>query len=172
MPKYSVGEVLDIIRDLTLAEKIDLKSELENILSGSEQAGSAEAVPKQLQSFGDVTISGSSNNLDASQVGGNANIAKGGTQAVSQDANLQEALSLLAQLKQAIANSSALNPIEKATFAVPVSTAAAELQKPKPDPSIVDQAIAALKKGFAGIEELAEPVTRVAILVAKAWAVL
>ncbi|MBW4551007.1 MAG: hypothetical protein KME35_07850 [Aphanocapsa sp. GSE-SYN-MK-11-07L] len=172
MPKYSVGEVLDIIKNLTPAEKIDLKRQLENILHESGQVNVADAAPKQLQSFGNVSISGSSNNLDASQVGENANIAKGGTQAVSQDANLQEALNLLAQLQQLIANSNALNPIEKATFEVPVKTAAAELKKPNPDQSMIDQAIAALKKGFAGIEELAEPVARVALLVAKAWAVL
>jgi hypothetical protein len=171
MPKYSVGEVLDIIKSLTPEERLSLQSDLNNMLSDMTEPVSAQTA-RQSQSFGSISLSGSGNIFGANQVGENANIDQARTQQITQSSELQEALNLLVQLSQAIANSKALNPIEKATFEVPVKTATAELQKPKPDQSIVDQAIAALKKGLSGIEELAEPVTRVAILVAKAWIML
>lgn len=44
-----------------------------------------------------------------------------------------------------------------------------ELQKPKPDKSFVDEVVDALKQGLSGVLTLAEPVTQVAALVAKAW---
>ena len=83
--------------------------------------------------------------------------------------DLQSALAAIAQLKQNIAASADLNPIEKATAEVPIKMLESELQKPQPDKSLVDQAISALKKGLDGVVSLAEPVTKVATLVAKAW---
>ena len=84
--------------------------------------------------------------------------------------DLQTAMAAIAQLKQQIAASSDLKPIAKATVEVPIKRLAAELQKSLPDNSWVEQAIAALKKGRGGVITLAEPVTKVAILVAKARA--
>ncbi|MFZ4677282.1 MAG: hypothetical protein ACOYM4_16590, partial [Nodosilinea sp.] len=59
-----------------------------------------------------------------------------------------------------------------ATAKVPIATVAEELKKDKPDKDLIDQSVEALRKGLAGVETLAEPVMRVAALVAKAVVLL
>ncbi len=125
--------------------------------------------PAQSQSFGNVTISGGGTNFAVTQAGGNVTLNQTSAQSSSGNADLQAALDAIAQLKQLISTSADLNPIERATVEVPAKMLEAELQKPQPDKSIVDQAIAALKKGLDGVVTLAEPVATVAALVAKAW---
>jgi cell envelope opacity-associated protein A len=121
------------------------------------------------QSFGNITISGSNNPFAATQAGGDVTINQSSDRTQVTNTDLQSALAAITQLKQNIATSADLNPIEKATAEVPIKMLESELQKPQPDKNLVEQAIAALKKGLDGVVSLAEPVTKVATLVAKAW---
>lgn len=134
-----------------------------------EQPPKPSASPPSSQSFGNITISGSNNPFAAAQAGGDVNINQSSDRTQVTNTDLQSALAAIAQLKQNIAASADLNPIEKATAEVPIKMLESELQKPQPDKSLVDQAIAALKKGLDGVVSLAEPVTKVATLIAKAW---
>jgi hypothetical protein len=87
-------------------------------------------------------------------------------------ASAQALLHALTVLQQQILNSADLNTVEKATAKVPIATVAEELKKDKPDKDLIDQSVEALRKGLAGVETLAEPVMRVAALVAKAVVLL
>ncbi|NER28346.1 MAG: hypothetical protein F6J89_12095 [Symploca sp. SIO1C4] len=125
--------------------------------------------PSQSQSFGNVTISGSNNPFNAIQAGDNVTVNQNHTQNKATNPDLQLALEALGQLKQAIATTDAIDEMEKAMVAIPIQKLEAQLQKPQPDRSVVDRTIATLKKALDGVITLAEPVTKVATLVAKAW---
>jgi hypothetical protein len=170
MPTYSVIDVLEIIRALTPEQKLELQGQLPSILS----LPSKEAItPGQSQSMSGVKITGSSD-IDLSQIQADhgSNITQNNTEATIQNADFQEALSLLEKLKQEIASNNTINPLLKEVVEEKIQAIQKEVQKPQPDKSLVDQAIAALKKGLTGVEELAEPVMKVASLVAKAWMVI
>jgi hypothetical protein len=180
MPKYSVEEVIDIIRSLTAEEQATLAGELPTVLDLAI-APFSNATPVQTQSQtrsmsvgGDFKVGGTGATVDFSQVqtGGNQAIATPGSAASTQVIELQAILDEFAGLKQAILEGGSLNPVQKATAEVPLQIVQAELQKPKPDRSLVGQAIATLKQGLEGIQNLAEPTLKVAELVAKAWLVL
>lgn len=132
-------------------------------------AVSAPVQPAPSQSFGNVTISGSNNPFNAVQSTGNVTINQSQRQSTTTNPDLQDALAAIANLKQAIASTDAIDETEKAMVAIPVEKLEAELQKPQPDRSVVDRLIATLKKALDGVITLAEPVTKVATLVAKAW---
>ncbi|WP_413168063.1 hypothetical protein ACL6C3_15220 [Capilliphycus salinus ALCB114379] len=68
-----------------------------------------------------------------------------------------------------IAQTEALNPVEKASVEVPIKIIETELQKPQPNKTSIDQAVALLKKGLESVETLAEPVMKVAAILAKVW---
>ena len=87
----------------------------------------------------------------------------------SNNSNLEAALSALAKLKQDIAQTEALNPMEKAMVEVPIKMIESELQKPEANKTLINQAVVALKKGLEGVETLAEPVIKVAAILAKVW---
>jgi hypothetical protein len=129
----------------------------------------APVPPVPTQSFGNVTISGSNNPFNAVQSTGNVTINQSLRQSTTTNPDLQDALAAIFNLKQAIANTDAIDETEKAMVAIPVEKLEAELQKPQPDRSVVDRLIATLKKALDGVITLAEPVTKVATLVAKAW---
>ena len=124
---------------------------------------------RQSQSIGNITISGNNNPFAATQAGRDVTINQSTDRTQATNTGLELALAAVTQLKQSITSSPDLNPIEKATVEVPVKMLESELQKPQPDKSLVEQAIAAIKKGLDGVVTLAEPVTKVATLVAKAW---
>ena len=125
------------------------------------------------KSIGSVTGSGSGNRVVAiNQAGRDANIDQSITQASVENSDLQAALEAIAKLKQGISVSDVLNVVEKKQAEVTVEMLEEELQKPKPDKSIIDQTIDALKKGLAGVTTLAGPVMQVADQVAKAWGAL
>lgn len=171
MPKYSVDEVLDIVKTFTTEEKKDLQNRLANVLEVSITP-KTQSGQSQSQNFGNLTFSGSGSNTsfnNSQNIGGDSNIAQTNTQASVENTNLQEALSILAQLKQDISSSTALNPVQKATVEVPLKIVEEEAKKQKPNKNIIEQAIAALKQGLEGVATLAEPVVKVANLVAKAW---
>jgi hypothetical protein len=170
MPKYSVGEVLEIIKNLTDEEKLELQQSLSSVLGSIATA--AKPMESHSQNIEGITIGSGNSGIDFNQLqadrGSNVNQSK--IQARLQNVDVQEALTLLSKLKQDIATSNALNPIEKKTLEVPLQTIEGELNKPKPDKNLVEQSIAALKKGLTGVVELAEPALKLAPLVAKVWA--
>lgn len=166
MPKYSVDDVLDIIKNLTPDEKSRLQAQLPSILATAAAPATPQKV--QTQSFGNLSM-GSSNAFAANQADGNINSSQNNTQALVESASLTEALNVLQGLKQEVNRSDALNRLEKTTVEGTIKVVEEELKQPKPDKSLVDQAIESLKKGLEGVQILAEPVMQVAALVAKAW---
>lgn len=169
MPTYSVSDVLEIIRTLAPEQKLELQRELPSVLAA---VAKETTTPAKSQSMSGVAITGSSDiNLSQLQAEG-SNIDQSKTQAILQNTDLKEALSVLEKLKQVVATNSDLNPLIKEVAEEKIQAIQKEVQKPQPDKSLVDKAIVALKKGFAGVEELAEPVMKVVDLVAKAWMVI
>lgn len=175
MFKLTVDQILASIEALSPDEKQALAAQLSSVMG--HESRDRNLAPGQSSSVsvgGDFTVQGSGVTADFSQTyaAGNLQSSRQNTNTSGSTADLDRALAELAQLKQAIASSSELNVIEKQSVAVPVETLAAELQKPQPDKGLIDQAIVALKKGLEGVQTLAEPVTKVAALVAKAWIAL
>lgn len=170
MFKLTVEQVLESIAAMTSDEKAELQVKLPTVLS----LGTASSIPQssQIQSFRDISMSGRGDAFAATQATGGVILSQRSTQASKQNTDLQEAISVLEQLKQDVNKSNTLNQIEKVTVEVPIQIIEAELKKQEPDKSLVDQAIVSLKKGLEGVQTLAEPVMRVAALIAKAWGVL
>lgn len=170
MPTYSVSDILEIIKTLTPGQKLELQRELPTVLAA---VGKDTTTSGKSQSMSEVTITGSSE-IDLSQIQAEqgSSIDQSKTQATLENTDLKEALSVLEKLKQTVTTNSSLNPLIKEVAEEKIQAIQKEVQKPQPDKSLVDQAIVALKKGLAGVEELAEPVMKVAGLVAKAWMVI
>ena len=135
------------------------------------EAASAQVVnpspPSQSQSIGNITISGDSKAFNAVQAGGDVTVNQNQTQVTHSD--LQAALEALGSLKRAIATTEAIDDTEKAMVAIPIQKLETELQQPQPDPSVANRMIATLQKTLDGVITLAEPMAKVATLVAKAW---
>lgn len=121
------------------------------------------------QSIGNITIRGNNNPVNAINSAGQVTLDQSMTHSTVTNPELQSALIALGNLKQAIATTDAIDETEKAMVAIPLQKLETELQKPQPERSVVDKAIATLKKMLDGVIVLAEPVTTVAALVAKAW---
>ncbi len=122
------------------------------------------------QSIGDFNFSGSNNYVAPANAGGDVNIDQSQhTQTLGQNPELEAALNELKKLKQEIAATNALNSIQKKQAEFPVETIETELKKPQPDKGLIDEAVEALKKGLEGVETLAEPVMKVAAILAKVW---
>ncbi|EKU99220.1 hypothetical protein Lepto7375DRAFT_1239 [Leptolyngbya sp. PCC 7375] len=169
MPKYTVEEVLEIIHGLSPEEKTSLKTQLSTLLDVASAASTVQQ-SRSMTVGGDFQIGGTDVTVEMSQQQTVGSHSPGNT---AEEANTTQTLiQALNVLHQQVLDSSELNPIEKATAEVPLKTAAEELQKEQPDKSLIDQSIAALKKGLEGVETLAEPVMKVAALVSKAWIVL
>ncbi len=172
MPKYSVSEVLEILKNLTPQEKLELQQHLPSVLANA--GATPQLVESHSQNIEGVNIGNSNSNIDFNQILADrgSNVSHNRTQTTVENVDLQAALGQLEKLKQDIASTNALNLIEKKVVEVPIKIVEEELKKPKPDKNLVDEAIATLQKGLAGVEALASPVMRVASLVAKAWVVL
>jgi hypothetical protein len=170
MFKLTVEQVLESIAALTSDEKAELQVKLPTVLS----LETASSIPQsgQSQSFRDISMTGEGHDFSATQANRDVILPQRTTQASKQNTDLQEAISVLEQLKQDVNKSNTLNQIEKVTVEVPIQVIEAELKKQEPDKSLVDQAIVSLKKGLEGVQTLAEPVMKVAALIAKAWVVL
>lgn len=167
MPKYTVEEVLEIIQALSAEEQAALKAQLK-LLSGPGETSTVQQT-RTMTVGGNFQVGGKGATVDMSQH------QTVGSPAISQAAagiSSQEIAQAIAALHQQILTTSALNPVEKATAEVPLKTVAAELEKAAPDKNLIDQSITALQKGLSGVETLADPVKRVAALLAKAWIVL
>ena len=167
MPKYSVNEILDIIRSLSNEEKQELCNQIPEVLGSSLNKSQIQS-----QTFGNVSISGSGIVADLGQ----QQVARGNIsshQVVEQGRNmfLQEALEELEKLKQLASSSGVLDPLQEATTQAQIKVATDELKKPEPDKGLVSKTIAVLKQGLEGVITLAEPVMKAANLVAKAWGI-
>lgn len=173
MPIYTVEDVLDIIKDLTAEQKQELENKLPSVLGTVASPTATQPIEDSSQNIQGVTVSGSKDvQLSQEQVHGEGSISKPRTSVQVQNTDLQEALALLEKLNQDINNSNALNPLQKKREEVSIQIAEEELKKPKPDKSLVEQAIETLKKGLSGITELAGPVAEVSKLIAKAWGIM
>jgi hypothetical protein len=171
MFKLTVEQILSSIATLTQEEKNELQNRLSNVLSTKASDLSQEG-RSQSQSFGNISISGNGNDFAAIQSGNDLDLIKSNSFPSSQNIDFQEALSLLENLRQELSLTPSLNTIEKRVLEIPIKTAEEELKKSKPDKDLIDQSIKSLKKGLEGIQSLAEPVMKVAALVAKAWIIL
>jgi hypothetical protein len=126
------------------------------------------------QSFGNITISGNSGtHYQAFQafntVDSEVNLDQSYTQTVGENSQIETVLNELQKLKQEIAATNALNSIQKKQAQFPVEMIETELKKPQPDKSLINEAVEALKKGLEGVETLAEPVMKVAGILAGVW---
>lgn len=119
------------------------------------------------QSFGNISFGGSGNAFSNIQADGSVNFSQNTSQASVQNTDLQAALDILAKLKQEIMATDALNPIEKIMVEKPIEILEEELPKSHSDKKLIGQAVEALKHGLEGIQILAEPIAKVAILVEK-----
>jgi hypothetical protein len=132
---------------------------------------SPETAPHSSKSIGNISITGNSNASNILQGDGNTVSQNINHSTTSSSDALQAAIAALAQLKKAIANTDSLGSYEKKRTKGDVDFIEEEVQKQRPDKSGIDQAIAALKQSLSGVVTLAEPVTKVAELIAKAWMV-
>jgi hypothetical protein len=172
MPKYSVSEILDIIRSLTPKEKQELSEHIPEVLSVSDEFTAPRKTQTQSQNLGNVTISGNGIAADLGQkqvMGGTLSSPQLVAQA--QDPVFQEALRELETLSQLVINNQDLDPLHKATTQAQIQVVTDELKKPEPDKGLVGRTIAVLKQGLEGVIALADPVIKVANLVAKAWGI-
>ena len=128
-----------------------------------------QPTPPNMNSIGNISISGNSNI---------SNVVQGDDNTISQNINqsatssdLKSVLDALAKLKEAIVNTEALDDYDKSRAQGDVEFIEKQLKQPKPDKSAVDRAIGALKTAFEGVVTLAEPVKKIAELLAKSWMV-
>ncbi len=146
-----------------------------NLFSTSQLSSEAMTTPKQSPQptphksmiVGDVKINGSNNPFHAIQGDGNT-VSQTISQSASTSSDFQTAIAALKQLENAIVINDALNSTQKMMTNIPISVIETELQQLKPNKGIVDEAIVALKQALAGVVTLAEPVTKVTELLAKA----
>ncbi len=173
MVKFTVEQVLDIIKDLTAEDKQKLQNKLPSVLGTAAFPTATQPIEDFSQKMQGVTISKASEiKFSQEQVHGQGSISKPTTSVQMQNADLQEALALLEKLKQNINDSNALKPIKKEIVEVPLKKVEEELKKPKPNKSLVTEAIELLKEGLSGIKELEEPVGEVTNLLAKAGMIM
>jgi hypothetical protein len=172
MPKYTIDEVIEIVKNLEPEEKIALKARLEPILGGGGIPNtSLQAQTQQSQSFGNITL-GDRSEVDIGQFSaeGAIDLDKSQTQiqATGEGGDLQEALALLKMLKTEVDRASELNKLQKTIGQGAISVVEQELSRPEPDKDLIEEAIAALEKGLKGVERLIEPTVRVAKIVGTA----
>ena len=173
MPKYTVGEVLEIIEGLTDEEKLELKHQLPRVLGAESIPPAFHASQDSSQAIRGINISGSSNvEVSQSQTNSGSSMSQSGFSSELKNGSLQDAFSCLDALKQDIDRNEHLNLVDKQVVSIPIQIVTEELKKSKPDKGLVDQALETLKKGLKGAQELAEPVATLSKIIAKAWIVL
>ncbi|MEA5497787.1 CHAT domain-containing protein [Limnoraphis robusta Tam1] len=177
---FESGRTLIDLNAISEVDKPQIKyrNRTKNLATSSNQESnktmpSPQEKPQSInksQSIGDFNFSGSNNYVAPANAGGDVNIDQSqNTQTLGQNPELEAALNELKKLKQEIASTNALNSIQKKQAEFPVEMIETELKKPQPDKSLIDEAVEALKKGLEGVETLAEPVMKVAAILAKVW---
>jgi hypothetical protein len=168
MPKYTVEDVLEIVKTFTTEEKIALQSQLSTVLNSPNSLGTTPSSRnQQSQSFGNVTL-GSGNTFDANQIAaeGSVNLARSTNKGEFVKAEIQEALDLLQTLKQGITKTEKMNVLEKKNAEATISVVEEELAKPKPDKNLLMQAGTALETCCKKVAEFAEPALSIASIIA------
>ncbi|MEO1352141.1 MAG: hypothetical protein AAFW84_25620 [Cyanobacteria bacterium J06635_15] len=169
MPKYSVDEVLEIVKGLTVDEQVALRSKLAALWVHQQPVPIPPKV-QQSQSMGNISM-GSGNTFDINQLSteGPVDVSRTTTQLSGlNQTGVKEALELLAQIKQDLHSADSLNRLDQKNAESTIELVEEELRKDNPDRGLIEQAVEALSKGLAGVEKLAAPTLRVAKLVATA----
>lgn len=136
-------------------------------LTESDLSKQSVPPPAQSQSFGNVTISGSNNPFNAVQAGQDVTISQNQTQASATTPDLQALVEAVGELRGAIARSSEVDDTEKAMAEIPLKKMEEEAQKSQPSRPTLGKMMAMLQKTLDGAAELADPIMKVAALVAK-----
>ncbi len=136
---------------------------------GATEIADPPVRPSQSQTIGTISISGSHNPFNVVQAGGDVNLSQTSDQSSGGNADLEAALDLLAKLRQEVAATADLSAFAKKDTESKIGMLQEELQKPEPDKGFVNEVVQALQQGLSGVLTLAEPVTKVAALLAKAW---
>jgi len=169
MPKYTVEDILDIIKTFTIEEKKALQNHLSVVLEFRDLSEIKLPISRnqQSQSFGNVTLS-SGNTFEANQIAaeGYVNLARSKNKSEFVKPEIQEALDLLQQLKKGITNTEKLNILEKKNAEATISVVEEELAKPQPDKSLLSQAGKALSVCCKSVAEFAEPALSIANIIA------
>ncbi len=169
MPKYSVDEVLGIIRDLTPEEKSQLKAQLHTVLDAPSPS-TASGGQQMTNTVSGNTLGDGNNAFHYQPIqnqGGNVTASPTFNQTLTQQSEIPSALE---KLQQAISNSE-IAPLRKAGVEAQVEQLKRELKKSEPDKGLVAQTIATLKEGLEGVQTLAGPTIAVAKLIANAWGI-
>jgi hypothetical protein len=149
----------------------NLFSEFQPIAEPTSVASlSSQPTRHSTMSIGNISINGDGNPVSVIEGNGNT-VSQNINRVATSSSDLQAAIAALADLKRAIANTDALGSYEKSNAEGTVAFIEKEIQKSPPDKSGVKRAIAALKQALESVVTLAEPVTKVAELLAKAWMV-
>ena len=170
MFKLTVEQILASIAVLTSEEKAELQAKLPTVLEPIMTSGASQEV--QTQSLGNITISGNGTTFGTNQIksGGDSNVSLKGTNNSVKNDDLKEALLLLANLKQEVVASHGLNLNHKdVVIERAIGTLEQELQSKQPNRNLIEHTIESLKKGLEGVQTLAEPVKKVADLLANVW---
>ena len=169
MPKYTVEDILEIVKTFTPEEKTALQNQLPALLNSLDlpTIKLPTAKNQQAQSFGNVTL-GSGNTFDANQISaeGSVNLARSTNKGEFVKKEIQEAFNLLQTLKQEVANTEKLNKLEKKNVEATISVVEEELAKPKPDKNLLTQAGNALGVCCKNVAEFAEPALAIANIIA------
>ena len=163
MPKYSVEEVIDIIKTFTPEEKSVLQAQLPTVLSSTESLPSnSKAKNEQSQSFGNISI-GSGSAFDVNQIAaeGSVDLARATAQSQANSKEIQEVLDLLQNLKQEVDSTDRLNKLEQKNAESAITLMTEELQKPKPDRQLLAQTGKFLQACLGGIGIFATPTLQV-----------
>ncbi|MBW4495377.1 MAG: hypothetical protein KME26_20275 [Oscillatoria princeps RMCB-10] len=169
MPKYTLDEILEILKNLTPEEKAQLQEQLPAVLDGAGAPASRfQTQTQQSQSFGNISA-GEGNAFAGGQVSAEGAINLEGTSAQAHTAEIQEALDLLRLIKKEIAQTSLLKKNKNKNLQSTLEVVLEELKKDKPDKDLIDLALESLEKGLRGVDRLAGPTRRVAEIIATAW---
>ena len=163
MPKYSVEEVIDIIKTFTPEEKSSLQAQLSAVLNSTESSQSnGRAKNEQSQSFGNISI-GSGSAFDVNQIAaeGSVDLARAMTHSQASSKEMEEVLGLLQNLKKEVNSSDRLNKLEQKNAESAIAIMTEELQKPEPDKKLLAQTGKFLQTCLGGIGIFATPTLQV-----------
>jgi hypothetical protein len=160
--------VLDM---LSISEKSELLVELTKILGSSNKNLSTSG---QIQSnaldniyFGDGT--NSFNFAPIQNQDGNIKASSSSNQSVTHNLELSQIIEAIDQLKSAVIQNQDINPLVKDGAKDKIEKIEAEVKKPDPNKSFIQNTIKTLKQGLEGVLSLTEPTAKLASLLSKAW---
>lgn len=181
MPKYTVKEVVDIIKGLSNEEKSELKAQLPEALEETDENGQKSNEGQSVsQSFGDVQVDmgGESSNFGISNVQNQAGdesetaVATGQSEATaSKEESLEEALEIIQMLKREVGESEEIDESDKREAQGNLERVEAEIQKPEPNREQVESTLDRLKQKLEKVGSFASPIINLSSLIAKVIAI-